>query len=268
MGISINQNTKICISISKNPGSTGSKFHNTAYELLKLNYIYFPIKIDKLDNIKNLIKKFNLKGCSVSMPFKEQIIKYLDLKDISVLKTNAVNTLIFKNKKLKGYNTDYYAANILLKKVKLKKIDKVLVLGNGGVSKTIFECLKKIKISKIYLCSRNKKKYKNWVKTNNSEILNWNERNKKNCYLLINGTSIGMKTKKCPISLKSLNNFSCILDLVINSKSNLKKLAINKKIRFYDGLEFSFIQASKQFQIYTNKKVNLKKLKKKLNYNF
>ena len=47
---------------------------------------------------------------------------------------------------------------------------------------------------------------------------------KKNCYLLINGTSIGMKTKKCPISLKSLNNFSCILDLVINSKSNLKKI--------------------------------------------
>ena len=72
-----------------------------------------------------------------------------------------------------------------------------------------------------------------------------------------------MKTKKCPISLKSLKNFRCILDLVINSRSNLKKFAVNKKIRFYDGLEFSFIQASKQFQIYTNKKVNLKILKKK-----
>ena len=113
MVISINQNTKVCISISKNPGSTGSNFHNTAYALLKLNYIYFPIKIDNLENIKNLIKKFNFKGCSVSMPFKEQMIKYLDLKDISAIKTNAVNTLILKKKKLKGYNTDYYAAQNL-----------------------------------------------------------------------------------------------------------------------------------------------------------
>jgi len=268
MAISINQNTKICISISKSPGSSGAKFHNTAYELLKLNYVYLPIKVDKLDNIKKLIKKFNFKGCSVSMPFKEQIVKYLDLKDLSVIKTNAVNTIIQKDKKLKGYNTDYYAAKVLLKKIQLKKTDKVLLLGNGGVARSIFECLKKIKISKIYLCSRDKKKYKNWTKTNNSEILNWSERNKKNCYLLINGTPIGMKTNKCPISLKSLNKFSCILDLVINSKSNLEKLAINKKIKFFNGLEFSFIQASKQFQIYTNKEVNLKKLKKKLNYKF
>ena len=106
------------------------------------------------------------------MPCKEQMIKYLDLKDTSAIKTNAVNTLILKNKKLNGYNTDYYAAQILLRKIKLKKKDKVLLLGNGGVSRTIFECLKKVKISTIYLCSRNKKKYKNWVKTKNSEILN------------------------------------------------------------------------------------------------
>ena len=42
--------TKLCISISKNPGRTGSKFHNTAYNLLDLDYVYMPFKLDNLKN--------------------------------------------------------------------------------------------------------------------------------------------------------------------------------------------------------------------------
>ena len=68
--------TKLCISVSKKPGTSGSKFHNAGYKLLNLNYLYVPFKFDNLDNLKIVLNKFNIRGCSVSMPFKEKIIKF------------------------------------------------------------------------------------------------------------------------------------------------------------------------------------------------
>ena len=268
MDIYPNKFTKLCISISKNPGTSGSKFHNTGYKLLNLNYLYLPFRLNNLNNLRVVLNKFRVKGCSVSMPFKEKIVKFLDTKDSSTIKTNAANTLVCKNGLIKGYNTDYYAAQKIIKKINLKKNDTILLLGNGGVSRTIYEYIKKIKVKKIYLCARNISKYKNWKKTKNSLIVNWHKRNKLSSSLLINATSIGMINKSLPIDVKRITKFKSILDLVIHSKSTLKKIAQKNQVRFYDGLEFSFYQACKQFEIYTNKKINKKLIKKKLGYVF
>ena len=104
-----NHLTKICISISKKPGTSGSIFHNTAYKLLNLNYLYIPMKLNNINQIKTILKKFNIRGCSVSMPFKQEILKLLDKKDPSTILTNAANTLVLENGKIKGYNTDFFA---------------------------------------------------------------------------------------------------------------------------------------------------------------
>ena len=268
MNVYPNKLTKLCISISKNPGTSGSKFHNTGYRLLNLNYLYIPLKFDNLDNLRIILNKLHIRGCSVSMPFKEKIVKFLDIKDASTIKTNAANTLVCKNGVIKGYNTDYYATKIIIKKINLKKNDTILLLGNGGVSRTIYEYIKKTKVKKIYLCARNVSKFKNWEKTNNSEILNWHKRNELTCSLLINVTPIGMKNKSLPIDLKRIPKFKSILDLVINNKSTFKKIAKKNQVKFYDGLEFSFYQACKQFEIYTNKRINKKIIKKILGYVF
>ena len=55
MSIYPNKLTKLCISISKNPGTSGSKFHNTGYKLLNLNYLYLPLKFENLHNLKTFI---------------------------------------------------------------------------------------------------------------------------------------------------------------------------------------------------------------------
>jgi shikimate dehydrogenase len=268
MNIYPNKSTKLCISISKNPGVTGSKFHNAGYKLLNLDYLYVPFKFDNLDNLKIVLNKLNIKGCSVSMPFKEKIVKFLDIKDESTIKTNAANTLVCKNGTIKGFNTDYYAAKVMIKKINLKKDDTILLLGNGSVSRTIYEYIKKIKVTRIYLCARNNAKFKNWKKTINSVIVNWHKRNELNSSLLINATPIGMKNKLSPIDLKRISRFKSILDLVINNKSSFKKIAQKNKVKFYDGLEFSFYQACQQFEIYTNKKIKKDSIKNILGYKF
>lgn len=268
MNIYPNKTTKICISISKNPGTSGSKFHNTGYRLLNLNYLYLPLKFDNLDNLRIILNKLQIRGCSVSMPYKEKIVRFLDSKDLSTIKTGSANTLVCKNGRVKGYNTDYYAIKKMIKKINLKKNDSILLLGNGGVARTIYECIKKIKVKKIYLCARNVAKFDNWKKNKNSEIFNWHKRNKLKASLLINATPLGMENKYLPVDLKAIVKYKSILDLVIDSKSSLKIIAQKNKVRFYDGLEFSFYQACKQFEIYTNRKINDKLIKKTLGYKF
>ena len=263
-----NKSTKLCISISKNPGRSGSKFHNTGYKLLNLDYLYIPFKFEKLDNVRTIFNTLNIRGCSVSMTFKENIINFLDLKDSSTFITKAANTLVYKNGLIKGYNTDYYAIKKIIKKINLSKNDTILLLGNGGVARTIYAYIKKIKIKKIYLCARNISKFKSWDKNKNSVILNWKNRNILSASLLINATPIGMKSKSLPIKLDKIINFNSILDLVIENKSSFKKIAKKNKIKFYDGLEFGFYQACKQFEIYTNTKIDEKLIKKKLGYKF
>lgn len=263
-----NKLTKLCISISKTPGTSGSKFHNTGYKLLNLNYLYLPLKFDNLDNIRITLNKFNIKGCSVSMPYKEKIIKFLDLKDLSTIKTNVANTLVCKNGKIKGYNTDYYAIKKIIKKINPNKYDTILLLGNGGAAKTIYEFIKSIKIKEIYLCARNISKFRKWNKSKNTSIYKWHKRNELKSSLLINATPIGMKNKSLPVKYERVKEFESILDLVIENKSSFEKIAKKNKVKFYNGLEFSFYQACKQFEIYTNKKIKNKLIKNVLGYKF
>ena len=260
--------TKLCISISQRPGTSGSKFHNTAYKLMNLNYLYIPLKFENLNNLKLILNKFNIHGCSVSMPFKEKVLKYLDKKDLSTIETKAANTLVFKNGLIKGYNTDYYATKVIMKKINLKKNDTILLLGSGGAARSIYEYIKKIKLKNIYICARNTSKFNNWNKTNNSLIITWKKRNEIKSSLLINATPIGMKSKIIPVSSSKIKNYKSILDLVINSKSSLKKIAKKNNVKYYGGLEFSFYQACRQFEIYTKKKINKIMIKKILRYQF
>ena len=77
-----------------------------------------------------------------------------------------------------------------------------------------------------------------------------------------------MNNKLIPIDLKKIDRFKSVLDLVINNKSSFKKIAQKNGVKFYDGLEFSFYQACKQFEIYTNRKINKNLIKKILGYKF
>ena len=105
----INNKTKIYISISKFPGSTGSLLHNTGYKILNLNCIYVPLKCENYKDLGLFINNLNFKGISVSMPYKSKVIKFLDQLDISSKKTGVANTILRNKNKLKGFNTDFLA---------------------------------------------------------------------------------------------------------------------------------------------------------------
>ena len=266
-----NNKTSLCISLAGFPGNTGSKLHNSGYKILNLNYIYIPIKCTDYNKALNIIKNLEFKGCSLSMPLKQKLVKKLDKLDIVSKKTGSVNTILKKKNKLYGFNTDYYALNRLLKEKKLNiKSSVILLLGNGGVAKTSYEVIKDLKFKIVFLSSRNLNKYKNWKLNKNHKLIEWKNRNIINANTLINATPIGMKNatkEKTPIFLSAIHKFHKIIDFTVNETKNaLEKNSKKLKINYTSGLRLSFYQGIKQFNLYTSKKIDEKKLMKILKF--
>ena len=266
-----NNKTSLCISLASFPGNTGSKLHNSGYKILNLNYIYLPIKCSNYNKALNIIKSLEFKGCSLSMPLKQKLLNNLDKLDIISHKTGSVNTILKKKNKLYGFNTDYYALHRLLKEKKLNiKESKILILGNGGAAKTSYEVIKDLKFKIVYLSSRNIKKYKDWKLDKKHKLVKWKNRNSTNANILINATPIGMKNatiEKIPIFVSALHKFHRIIDFTVNEEKNaLQKNSQKFKIDYTSGFVLSFYQGIKQFNLYTNRKINEKKLMKILKF--
>ncbi len=264
----INNKTKIFISISRFPGNTGALLHNMGYKLHKLNCVYIPFECKEESLLKSIIYNTNFSGISVSMPFKDKVIKYLDRLDKSASKTKCVNTIIKRKKIIYGFNTDYSALRKIIKN-KISKIKSATVIGNGSTSRTAFVVLKELKVKKIFLTSRNKKKYNSWNINNSVKIIDWNEREDIISDVLINCTSMGMKNMNIlPLKINSNKQFKFIIDLPINKNTALSKIAKKFNISYIDGQQISLLQGIEQFRIYNGKKLFFNKMKKILNYKF
>ncbi|MFC1771526.1 shikimate dehydrogenase, partial [Candidatus Margulisiibacteriota bacterium] len=157
--MNINGKTKI-IGIIGNPveHSASPIMHNTILQQLGLNYVYIPLptKRTEVHQALTAIKTFNFSGINVTIPFKEQVIPFLDQLDPLANKIGAVNTIINKAGKLIGYNTDgtgfVYA---LTKDYKYDLTNKsVAILGSGGSAKSISFALLEQKIKKLIVINR------------------------------------------------------------------------------------------------------------------
>ena len=135
----INKNTEIYCSFAKKAGDVGCKLFNSSFNYYGMDKIYKSFSINNIEDAINAVKTLDIKGFAVSMPFKVEIIKYLDKKDKTVDIIGAVNTVINDNGYLIGYNTDYLAAKEVLKEC--LGID-LYILGNGGYSRAVQQAAK------------------------------------------------------------------------------------------------------------------------------
>ena len=159
-------------------------------------YKLFEIPNDKLGDFVNAIKLLKIKGFNVTIPYKESIIKYLDNISDEAARIGAVNTVMLKDNKLYGYNTDYFGIHIMLKSKNISIKNKTaVVLGAGGACKAVITYLLDNDVEKIYIVSRNPKNI-NLNKDNKKiSIINYNDLINIKGYLIINTTPVGMFPK-------------------------------------------------------------------------
>ncbi len=256
----INNKTEICISIAQHPSNFGVTVHNTAYEKMGLNFIYKPFKITDLRGAIRAIRVLGIRGCSVTMPFKEKVIKYLDKLDVTASGVGAVNTIVNNKGKLIGYNTDVYGAFRVLQELRIPTSNRILVLGGGGVAKAISYALYKLNFHNVFMSNRTIRKVKTIAEKFGYEVLPWGRRNDLAADMLINATSIGMVSQEnmMPVSNSALRKYHMVMDVVvtpIHSRLINKAKMLRKKV--IPGYKMSLYQAAAQFELYSRKKAPL-----------
>ena len=132
----IDKDTKLYGSFSKSAGSIGCRIFNKCFDYCKINAIYKSFSVNNIYDAIQSAKCLGFSGFAVSMPFKNEIIKYLDNYDDIVTKTKSCNTVLINNSKLYGYNTDYLAIKTYLMTYH-KDVTYIYILGNGGYSQTL-----------------------------------------------------------------------------------------------------------------------------------
>ena len=130
----IDKDTKIYASFSQTRGNTGTKIFNTCFRYYDLNALYRSFSVNNIGEAIRSARCLNFSGFAVSMPYKTKAIEHLDSMSEEAIEIGAINTVVNTNGALKGYNTDYLAAQHVLSKVAFKKI---VILGNGGYAAAV-----------------------------------------------------------------------------------------------------------------------------------
>ncbi len=239
----------------KLPHSFSKILHDTAFDVLNLNYEYelYEIDVNTAKNIKDFILKNELDGINVTIPYKRTVMDALDFISEEAEKIGAVNTIKNVNGKLYGYNTDYYG---FMYEIKANNVEinnsRVVILGSGGASKAVISCVKDMGANKVYLVSRNKLDKK---ADNSVNLIDYEDLKEIKGDVIINTTPVGMypNVDASPVGEDIIENFNYVVDVVYNPlKTKFMQIGegLNKKI--CGGIEMLIMQGLKSEEIWND----------------
>jgi len=238
--------------------------HNSAFAHIGYNGVYLAFNVKQVSSAIAGIKGLGIKGVSVTIPHKLTVMEFLDEIDESAVKIGAVNTIINRQGKLYGSNTDYLGAtNALLEKTSIK--DKnVIMIGAGGAARAIgYGILSeggRLKIVNIL-----EDEGKQLARDLDVEYYPLQDYKDYNCQILINATPIGMSPNidEMPIKKEYLQKDMVVMDVVYNPlKTRLLKEAEDIGCITIGGVSMFVYQGVAQFELWTGKKAPVDVMRK------
>ena len=227
--------------------SFSKKYFSEKFKKENLDCTYSNFDIENISLIESILQKNGISGYNVTIPYKQEIIKFLDEIDEVAKAIGAVNTIKKIDNKNIGFNTDCIGfEKSLIPLIENKKPDSALILGGGGASKAVKYVLKKFKIN-YSTVSRKEGKSEFIYENLNDVIIN-------RFKMIINCSPVGTfpNINKCPnIPYKHLTKEHILYDLVYNPIESLflrrgKELGCKTK----NGLEMLEIQANESWRIW------------------
>ena len=238
--------------------SLSPKLHNYWFEKNNINANYDRRKIDKseIQDIINEIKNNKLDGINVTVPFKSDVIPFLDTLSEESQITQSVNTIYKQDKKLIGHNTDIKGFELSLKETGFDLENKtIFILGAGGVVPSIIYALEKLGVSKIMVSNRTKQKTENLKNFfSNINIVDWGDQ--PNFDIIINATSLGLnKEDNIGLNFKNINKEKLFYDVIYNPKeTNFLKTGKSLGCSVSNGKMMFIYQAFEAFRLWHNVK--------------
>ncbi len=235
--------------------------HNWAFEQFDMPNVYMKWEIgpDKLGELMVAVHTLPVSGLSVTIPFKEKIIPFLDKLTEEAAAIGAVNHVFWKDGSLLGNNTDVHG---FIEPIKHLKIDSALILGTGGVSLACIYGLIKLGINQIWVAGRNLDRLTYLKRKFSIQPILWDKRESVQAQLLVNCTPLGMvghNLEISPFPKHYLKNFSYVYDVVYNPiHTTLIKESRELGLETISGIYMFIYQALYQFETWTNKKFDVK----------
>ena len=233
--------------------SLSPKLHNHWFKENNIEAVYDKKKIDEndIENIISKIKKKQINGINVTVPFKKKVIPYLDKLSLEADKTQSVNTIVLDNDNLVGHNTDIQGFIKAIKELNFDiKGKKIFILGAGGVVPSIIFALNKMNVSKIIISNRTKKKAEDLKSQfHNLEILDWGDIN--DFDVIINATSLGLNKESINLDFSKFTNNKLFYDVIYNpAETNFLKEGKKLGNRTENGKLMFIYQAFEAFKLW------------------
>lgn len=240
--------------------------HNGAFQRMGLNAAYLAFEVKNLEEAVRGIRGLGIRGVSVTIPFKTQIIPFLDQLEEVAGKIQAVNTIRQEGGKLIGYNTDWSGAlGALEEKVDLTG-KKVFLLGAGGAARAIAFGLKE-RGCRVFIGSRSPKKAAALAEELGVVHRPLPVAGRLDADVLVNATSAGMSPndEESPVPKEVLDKEMTVMDIVYKPlRTKLLREAEERGCRTIDGLEMLARQGAAQVEIWTGRKPEIGEIKEDL----
>jgi len=247
--------------------SVSPEIHHKVFSIMNIEGAYkkFEVSKEDLGKVADSIKTLKIKGVNVTIPYKRDIMPYLDFIADEAKKIDAVNTILLKDNKLYGYNTDYYGFGTIINRNKVETNDKVaMVLGTGGASKAVVTYLLDNNVSKLYLVSRSKNVVSSYDDSR-VEYITYEEIKHVKGDIIVNTTPVGMypNIDASPVSEDIIDNF----DIIYNPrKTKFLEIGENLNKKICGGLEMLVGQAIKSEEFWQDRKIDDKVLDEVYSY--
>ena len=232
--------------------SFSRNYFNQKFEAERIDAEYLNFEIPELKEIKNVIKENpELNGLNVTIPYKEQVIPYLDDLDEDARLIGAVNVIkfskgLFGKVKLKGYNSDIIGFKQSIEPLLKEHHRKALILGTGGASKAVFQGLKQLGVASTFV-SRKAKEYCITYEEVTPKVM-------EQYTVIVNTTPLGMypNVNACPdIPYDLLTSDHLLYDLLYNPDETLfMRKGKEKGAVVKNGLEMLLLQAFAAWEIW------------------
>jgi 3-dehydroquinate dehydratase/shikimate dehydrogenase len=227
---------------------------NTAFRRETVNAVYVALHAKTLKDLLSCVNDIPLRGLSITIPYKQDIVGVLSNSDALTRQIGACNTVVrAQDGKLYGFNTDVAGVVVPLEQRMTLQDAKILIVGAGGVARAAAFGLKN-KGAAVFITNRTPEHGQTLARQAKAKYMKRADVAKSSFDVIINATPVGMGgNRQSPLEDKELNT-KYLFDLVyVPAETKLMKMARAKNIEVIPGLEMFVQQGARQFEIWTGK---------------
>ena len=228
---------------------------NTAFRRENVNAVYLALHAKTMEDLTACLQDIPIAGLSITMPYKEAILKHLDKSDPWTAKVGACNTLVrSQDGNLYGFNTDVNGVvRPLEMRIRLQGA-RILVLGAGGAARAAAFGLKE-RGAEVFILSRNAASAQKLAKQAKARAINRTMLKKLEFDVIINATPAGMEGNKDPLPLTEPEmKAKYFFEMVYTpAETKMIKMARARGMHVISGAEMFVQQGARQFEIWTGK---------------